>query len=435
MSGSLAQSIRLTEALINECTGIISKVEHIALTGQDPGLVWMHSHPANSEFVFGNRAVNHGDGVSTNSQRAFMKAVGESLERYCASFYQSDNMLFSAYKNLMVPATPPTAYALFLEDQYLYHNSNLDKFTEDTRVCWTMGTSLVDGSNKWAPAQFVYLPFVRRQNEAVLDNQISTGLACHTTLSKATAKSVLEILERDAFMLWWAFQRKASEIDISQFDQPMANEIFNELKRVGYDVHLLLIPSEMHVPIILAVVFSTDARLPITVVGLGSSAVVEEAILLSLEEVSLGLIGLSRSAQNHAELEPGADYANVRTLESHGVLYALDRVLSEELMRRVYSAKKIGQHDLHAVTDIREGKLMDNLIGGLAKRGFDLVVFDLTTPDVESAGFKVTRVLIPGMQPMDIDHNLQHLGGPRMTDLSTRYNSIQLPYRIPHPFP
>lgn len=39
--------------------------------------------------------------------------------------------------------------------------------------------------------------------------------------------------------------------------------------------------------------------------------------------------------------------------------------------------------------------------------------FDLTTDDINQAGFKVARVVIPGMQPLDINYNQKHLGVKR----------------------
>ena len=66
------------------------------------------------------------------------------------------------------------------------------------------------------------------------------------------------------------------------------------------------------------------------------------------------------------------------------------------------------------------------VVDDLAHAGFDAVAVDLTTEDVDSVGYKVVRVVVPGLQPLDNDHTCMHLGGAR---LHGELNPD------PHPFP
>ena len=87
------------------------------------------------------------------------------------------------------------------------------------------------------------------------------------------------------------------------------------------------------------------------------------------------------------------------------------------------------------------GQRIRHMVTIFGDRGFDVVVFDLTTPDVAQAGFKVMRTVIPGMQPLDIHHNLQHLGGRRLFDVPRQLGFTAQPSNAsdlnpyPHPFP
>ena len=66
---------------------------------------------------------------------------------------------------------------------------------------------------------------------------------------------------------------------------------------------------------------------------------------------------------------------------------------------------------------------------------------DLTTRDVASAGFRVARVIIPGLQPLHGDHNFRFLGGerlyqaPRLMGLREADTTEEDINPWPHPFP
>ena len=76
----------------------------------------------------------------------------------------------------------------------------------------------------------------------------------------------------------------------------------------------------------------------------------------------------------------------------------------------------------------------------MAKAGYDAFAVDLTTIDVDDLGFKVVRVVIPGFQPLDINHNHRHLGGHRLQQIADRFGRTECPLHemlnpLPHPFP
>jgi ribosomal protein S12 methylthiotransferase accessory factor len=77
----------------------------------------------------------------------------------------------------------------------------------------------------------------------------------------------------------------------------------------------------------------------------------------------------------------------------------------------------------------------------VATRGLDVIAVDLTTPDIDDVGFKVVRAVIPGLQPLDIDHRHRHLGGRRLAEVPWRMGLANAPVGEdafnphPHPFP
>jgi ribosomal protein S12 methylthiotransferase accessory factor len=80
-------------------------------------------------------------------------------------------------------------------------------------------------------------------------------------------------------------------------------------------------------------------------------------------------------------------------------------------------------------------------LDALTSKGFDVLVVDLTTRDVAEAGFRVARVLIPGLQPLHGDHRFRFLGGkrlyqvPRVLGYPQECTTEESLWPWPHPFP
>jgi ribosomal protein S12 methylthiotransferase accessory factor len=70
----------------------------------------------------------------------------------------------------------------------------------------------------------------------------------------------------------------------------------------------------------------------------------------------------------------------------------------------------------------------------------DVVVCDLTTPDIAALDLSVVRVVVPGMNPLFMGHKNRARGGRRLYEVPQRLGHPGLepgqqdnPY--PHPFP
>ncbi len=85
--------------------------------------------------------------------------------------------------------------------------------------------------------------------------------------------------------------------------------------------------------------------------------------------------------------------------------------------------------------------LSNGLLGKLNAKDLNVVVKDLTTVDVDEAGFKVVRVVVPGMQPLDVNHARRYLGGTRLYEVPCQMGLKSQPLAeeelnpFPHMFP
>jgi ribosomal protein S12 methylthiotransferase accessory factor len=180
---------------------------------------------------------------------------------------------------------------------------------------------------------------------------------------------------------------------------------------------------------------------PWTVVATGASLGPQHALGLALEEACLALIGMGREIIDDPNYRSAEDYADVTTMRQHGRAHALDprlRACSEFLTR---PTEVVRLDDLH---DPSTGNPVTDLQAALERirpHVSDVVGIDVTTPDVDDAGFKVVRVVVPELQRMDTDHRYLHLGGRRLYEVPHKLGRAASPAGEstlnlqPHPFP
>jgi len=191
--------------IVSPRTGIVSDVTFHELAADDPLFYWATSHPGNVVPIGGQPARNEGNAASVDPDRAVLKAVGESVERYCSAVFDREGMLCASFEELRQQATPPEDFILYTTEQYAAQGFPWKPFTRDTRVCWVRGRSLEHDDDTLVPAAMVHVPFPQEGSrpDSPVAQSISTGLACGTSYESAALGGLCEAVERDAFALTW----------------------------------------------------------------------------------------------------------------------------------------------------------------------------------------------------------------------------------------
>ena len=89
--------------------------------------------------------------------------------------------------------------------------------------------------------------------------------------------------------------------------------------------------------------------------------------------------------------------------------------------------------------DIHSEFKYSNIIN-IFKSKFDVIEIDLTTSDVKSLGYIVRKIMIPGLQPLNSNHNFCFLDKRRMNNVFKYLKGKRIKYDkalnlFPHPFP
>lgn len=438
MNVEYAEGLANFARLVDDKTGMIHSVEVMKISAWDPQVYMAHADPCDTVPLTGIRAANRGAACSTTAERAIIRACGESIERYCSSFFDVREMrLASEFQmaNECLRCIRTHDVYPFAPWQYEQAGFPYKKLETTSNVRWVQGTSLTTDEEVWVPASCVYVPYLFDVAvEGFTHMPISTGLAAGPSVESCIRKGLFEILERDALMLVWY-----GEIPIPRIDPESCLGVSSQIDdlisvaRNQSSWYLNWLTLDIDVPIISAALIDAGSP-PLTSFGIAADEDPARALLLALEEAVLTRVLLNRC--DEVITNPDYVHERVNTLRDHLLAHATSPALRENLRSITEAGPLLRFGDLMEIVDKRpQVQLCDRFTN--AK--FEPVVVEVTTPDIKDFGFRVVRSVIPGMQPLDNDHRYRYLGGRRLLDVPP---SLGYPQRTmdqlnhnPHPFP
>jgi ribosomal protein S12 methylthiotransferase accessory factor len=430
---ALAESLAAFAALVDEKTGIIRSVDVMKLGPGDPPVFLAHAEPSDTAPLTGMRAANRGAACSVSVDRAIVRACGESIERYCSAIYDPRELHVARAAVLIASGERvvrvDTLYP-FDDDTRALPGFPYGEAHEDTAIRWVRGTSLATREAVWVPASCVYVPYLfDRAVEPWTHMPISTGLAAGRDVAGCITKGIYEIVERDALMIGWLARITPSRIDPQSCRGRAADvdRLLDGAATTGARWHLSHLTLDVDVPVIGAALIDPGDP-PLTSFGIAADDDPVHAVRLALEEAALTRTLVNRSPEildDAVEIHQRYD-----TLRGHLLGHATSVALRERLR---FMTDDGDLRDLAALFAPRPP-----LLDRLAACGLEPIWIDVTTDDVAQCGFRVIRVVIPTMQPLDNDHRFRHLGGRRLREVAARHGVDLVREGInpdPHPFP
>lgn len=366
-------------------------------------------------------------------------AIGEALERYSGSFVPAERIVVTSAAALGRDAVEPNRFALFSGDQYERPGFPFRPFCADTVVGWVDGFSVPDGARAYLPAQLVFMPWQRRAPEEVrVGHATSSGLACAATLEEAILTGLLELVERDAFMLVWHNRLSLPLLDWTADDELLRldRRYFapSGLRYAAVDLSVFL-----DVPTVLGVVHGPPGCLGALGVGAASAPHVVDAWRKALAEAfSVRRWVCDRALEEPERLDRPA--ATIDTFDDHTLYYATPR--RAELASFLDAAGE--RRDVRAIPPLEGGnvlELTEAMCRRLTARGISTYAVDVTSPDVAAAGLRVVHVIAPELCQLDVVEGARFLGGRRLYEASFDAGLVPGPLTAadlnsdPHPFP
>lgn len=356
-----------------------------------------------------------GFGRSENFKKAKLEAVLEALERY--SMFSINNEM----RKLKV------SQALHNE----YQTEEFKAFLEKN-VTAIEGVSLRDNNKIWMPLQL--FNYANRDGFKLVA-ETSNGMALGSTYNEAMVYSLLEFIERDAFLNFWHKMIPLKRIKTSSLDE----ECLNVIKSFETDkkhVYLFDLSLDIRIPVIMALVISFDIK-PCTYVSSAAHLNYNKAAASALKEA---VVAHNIYRNNPAVGKKYESKEEVIDLSDHYNYYARP----EKIKTYDFLFKDITEHDINLLFDKvnlkTDKEALDYLLSQMSHIK-DIYGFELKNKVINDAGFVVTKVIIPEMQTMYFGVQNQRINKKRMEAAfrNSPYNQSALSEERyndePHPFP
>ncbi|HEY1571729.1 MAG TPA: YcaO-like family protein [Pseudonocardiaceae bacterium] len=392
------------------------------LTDLDPGPVTgltehvaAGTHVASAALAVRPGVTVRGHGRAADSDTARRIAVLEAWERWSGWLPHDVPVVRGSYWDLRDRAIDPRTLGTHGPDAGLRPGFALDRFSPTRDYDWVRAYSFRRDDDVLLPIDVAYYgrnsPTPRHRGFLY---ETSNGSAVGGCLEEAILHGLLEVAERDAFLLTWYARRGLPRLPGGAI--------------AGCRVTLFDMSVEQRVPCVLACATSTDgpAFACATAAHPSSFDAAAEHALTELGPFHRDLA--DRYPARRVRARAMAEQSSlVRAMPDHALLYADPAAAAR-------TSFLSGPSSPVETDGVRNADLRDDVLELVARytgSGLDVLVVDQTTPELSARELACVKVVVPGALPMTFGHAYRRVDDlPRLT----AYAGGPLnPW--PHPFP
>lgn len=392
---------------VSPLTGVVSQLERIeADLPLNTNYYAMHNFSGPAGTVHELRAGLSGGsfGKGSSAEQGEASALMEAIERYSGVFQGDEIRTTRRFKDFAADEViDPNAVLLFSETQYrrggLPPAPGSDEMEipapldPSAAVEWSPVWSLRDRRFKFLPTTQLYF-FYRGAAAHLAD---SNGCAAGNTLEEAIVQGFLELVERDAYAIWWYNRVQRPQLDLGSFDDSYVRDLQIQLAETGRRLWVLDVTNDLGIPTFVAIGHWMENGRENIEFGSGAHFDARIALLRALTELnqflSIGLMGGARSDRS------SLDGTTPLRLQEHPYLTP--------------SADPPTQPDLNAqFSRLNTREQATACVRLIEQAGLDFLVLDQTRPDIE---VPVVRVIVPGLR-----HFYRRFAPGRLYDVPVR---------------
>lgn len=421
--------------------GIISAIWDLPIEPDDARLFHAATQTARCEPLFDRSSFGRNGGSGLTRDLARASAVGETIERYAAAAYDQKTLISASYAELTgqgLPTAAPESFPLYSERQYRTPGFPYRPFSPESRISWTWGTSLVTHHEVLVPACLVFIPFL---SDSRVAHAVSTGLACDISPAGAALNGLYEVIERDAIMIMWMGRLPAPRLGLDGF--AALRDVFDRVFRPsGLDFTLNDISTDLGIPVVFALAIDRSTEGLALTAGAAANGDPERAALKALSEAAQGRLWLKNELDN-GRLSRPLDRHEVVTFDDHVRWFGRQEHLGHVEFLTTAAAPAaspwVAERPLISGEGHSLSAQLDRTVAVLAEHGLDVVIIDLTPPEIRDLGFTVIKTLVPGLVELNSDHLLPLSGNARLYEVPERLGygprDEDALNDTPHPFP
>ncbi|MFC0437058.1 TOMM precursor leader peptide-binding protein [Kutzneria buriramensis] len=399
----------------------------------------------------GGNGVEWSWGRSDSYRTSELTAVLESLERWGGMQPGGKRTTVRArFPDVRAEAVDPRSLGLYPPERY-GPSFPFVRFDDDLELDWVWGYSFARRRPVLVPESCAYYGLHRtKPREPKIAFETSNGCALGGCLEEAILHGILEVAERDAFLMTWYARMGVPRIDLdSARDRriPLLRQRIED--ETGWRILAFDTTVEQRIPCVwlLAVNAPGSGDEAKTVSTGGAHLEPEHALRNALFELGPVMSGLNRTYLDNADRarRMAEDSSLVHRMTDHSLLYASPAVFDRFDFLMASTGRRTVAEMAGARPPARNVDLTSDLIdmvGRYLDTGLDVVVVDQTTPEHRIGGFSCVKVIIPGTLPMTFGHEFRRVHGlPRLHRVphALGYRDAPLPPEkvnpYPHPFP
>ena len=363
------RSVTVKEALSRAETAVDDRVGLISTVGERESfpVPYYIAETAETNGFSSASAADFAAGVDADWDRAYMKAIGEGLERYSAGVYRSDSFE-TASERTQSEAVSPSSFV---------RPDSFEQPDPEQRIEWVSGYRLPACAEVSLPAEFVYFPPPSRRYRP----PITTGLGLGNSPVEALLSGLYEVVERDATMVGWYSTYEPFGLEV---DDDRIVELRKRASAESLELTLLVMTQDIDIPVIAAAVHRSG-EWPQFAAGSAANLDPVAAAESAAAEAIQNWMELRAMGPQQAESQSGAIATYADFPDAAATFVDPPQTVSAA---NLGEASLCGESELTAVCE--------------ALKSVSLTPYaaNITPRDVAELGFTAVRALIPAAQPL-----------------------------------
>ncbi len=338
-------------------------------------------------------------GKGSTREQSEVSALCEAVERYSGALHGDEMRVRGRFVDLAArdEAIHPNDIQLF-SDRQLDEADSINatdhpynvvpaRLDPEAETDWTPVWSLSRQRHRYLPTRALYFGAVadrRGPGDLVAD---SNGCAAGNTLEEAIQQGFYELVERDAFAIWWYNGLRMPAVDLGSFDDDYLASAPDQYARYERELWMLDVTADIAIPTFVALSRRPDAPTEDIIYGAGSHADPRIAALRALCELNQCLTWLPRPGARDGR--PMIDdpvalrwWKTARLADCAWLAPAADE-----------PATQGSEYPATESVDTRDD--VEHCRALVEAKGLEFLVLDQTRPDI---GMPVARVIVPGMR-------------------------------------
>jgi ribosomal protein S12 methylthiotransferase accessory factor len=374
-----------------------------------------------------------------------LTAILEGLERYCGIEPRGKRtVVYDSYRNLKDQALNPLKVGVHAEEQYARPDFPFKPFHPDRPMNWVWGYSFLQERPILVPELLAYYSLGGGDGFVY---ETSNGCALGGSLEEAIFHAILEVVERDSFLMTWYAQLPLPCLDLRSANDKELQLMVDRVRAVaGYDLYFFNSTMEHGIPSVWAVAKNRKQKGLNLICAAGAHPDPLRAVKGAIHELAGMMLVLDEKLEaNRKKYEKMLhDPLLVQQMEDHGMLYGLPEA-EERLQFLLDDNRPLRTFEEEFKQQTKSADLTDDLRDILQKfrrLNLEVIVVDQTTPVIKRNGLYCVKVLIPGMLPMTFGHHLTRVTGlERVLRVPMELGYTKQPLTLeqlnphPHPFP